>query len=140
MGSTIDETKPVDGIPAVKADLRSSLQSAKAEIQGLQVRWFPVRGPVGVNTVVFTQRFDTPFEVIQAEGSAAANSFEYTVDIDGTPVTGLSGNSISSPTIGAPALASSNNTGVAGQRVSISLANAQTATDFYIAVQVEQSA
>jgi hypothetical protein len=34
--SAIDPTKPVDGAPAVKADLRANLQSAKDEIEALQ--------------------------------------------------------------------------------------------------------
>jgi len=36
MPSLIDPTKPVDGSPAVKADLRANLQSAKDEIEALQ--------------------------------------------------------------------------------------------------------
>ena len=36
MASKIDPTKPADGVPASKADLRSNLQSAKDEIEALQ--------------------------------------------------------------------------------------------------------
>ena len=36
MTSAIDPTKPADGVPASKADLRSNLQSAKDEIEALQ--------------------------------------------------------------------------------------------------------
>ena len=36
MASQIDPTKPADGVPASKADLRSNLQSAKDEIGALQ--------------------------------------------------------------------------------------------------------
>jgi len=36
MVSAIDPTKPVDGVPAVKADLRTNLQAAKTEIEALQ--------------------------------------------------------------------------------------------------------
>jgi hypothetical protein len=36
MASAIDPTKPVDGIPAVKAELRDNLQAAKDEIEALQ--------------------------------------------------------------------------------------------------------
>jgi trimeric autotransporter adhesin len=36
MPSQIDASKPVDGVPAAKADLRGNLQSAKAEIEALQ--------------------------------------------------------------------------------------------------------
>ena len=36
MTSAIDPTKPVEGVPASKADLRSNLQSAKDEIEALQ--------------------------------------------------------------------------------------------------------
>ncbi len=36
MVSAIDATKPADGIPAVKADLRNNLATAKTEIETLQ--------------------------------------------------------------------------------------------------------
>ena len=36
MVSAIDATKPADGIPASKADLRGNLATAKSEIEGLQ--------------------------------------------------------------------------------------------------------
>lgn len=36
MSSAIDATKPADGIPASKADLRANLQTAKVEIEALQ--------------------------------------------------------------------------------------------------------
>jgi hypothetical protein len=36
MPSQIDPTKPIDGVPASKADLRANLQSAKSEIEALQ--------------------------------------------------------------------------------------------------------
>ena len=36
MPSQIDPTKPVDGAPAIKADLRANLLSAKGEIEALQ--------------------------------------------------------------------------------------------------------
>jgi hypothetical protein len=36
MASAIDPTKPVDGVPAIKADLRQNLQAAKSEIEALQ--------------------------------------------------------------------------------------------------------
>ncbi len=36
MASAIDPTKPVDGVPSVKVDLRSNLQTAKTEIESLQ--------------------------------------------------------------------------------------------------------
>jgi hypothetical protein len=36
MVSAIDATKPADGIPASKADLRSNLATAKSEIESLQ--------------------------------------------------------------------------------------------------------
>ena len=37
MVSAIDPTKPVDGVPAVKLNLRNNLQAAKTEIEALQV-------------------------------------------------------------------------------------------------------
>jgi hypothetical protein len=37
MTSAIDPSKPADGVPAVKADLRANLQAARDEIQALQV-------------------------------------------------------------------------------------------------------
>ncbi|MEM8949313.1 MAG: glycosyl hydrolase family 28-related protein [Pseudomonadota bacterium] len=36
MVSAIDPTKPLDGVPAVKTDLRANLQAAKTEIEALQ--------------------------------------------------------------------------------------------------------
>jgi hypothetical protein len=36
MASQIDPTKPIDGVPASKADLRANLQAAKDEIGALQ--------------------------------------------------------------------------------------------------------
>ena len=36
MPSQIDPTKPIDGVPASKADLRTNLQAAKSEIEALQ--------------------------------------------------------------------------------------------------------
>ena len=36
MPSQIDPTKPIDGVPASKADLRANLQAAKGEIEALQ--------------------------------------------------------------------------------------------------------
>lgn len=36
MTSAIDPTKPADGLPASKAELRANLQAAKAEIEALQ--------------------------------------------------------------------------------------------------------
>ena len=36
MASNIDPTKPVDGLPSAKADLRDNLQAAKDEIEALQ--------------------------------------------------------------------------------------------------------
>jgi hypothetical protein len=37
MASTIDPTRPLEGAPASKADLRTNLQAAKDEIEALQV-------------------------------------------------------------------------------------------------------
>lgn len=36
MASAIDPTKPADGVPAVKSDLRANLKAAKEEIEALQ--------------------------------------------------------------------------------------------------------
>ncbi len=36
MASAIDTTKPTDGVPSVKLDLRNNLQAAKTEIESLQ--------------------------------------------------------------------------------------------------------
>ena len=92
----------------------------------------PVRGATGADTVVLTYRMPTAFEITGAEHQVATNSFDFTVDIDGTPVTGLSG-----ITANATAITTTNataaNTGAAGQRVNVTFANATTATDWYIA-------
>jgi len=47
MASTIDPTKPEDGILAVKADLRDNLQAAKDEIEALQAAALPAGGSTG---------------------------------------------------------------------------------------------
>jgi hypothetical protein len=58
MVSAIDPTKPLDGVPAVKADLRSNLAAAKSEIEALQARKiedgmsFDMRGAVLANPVL----------------------------------------------------------------------------------------
>jgi hypothetical protein len=49
MVSAIDPTKPADGVPASKADLRASLQAAKTEIEALQGRL--VLGQLGDVTI-----------------------------------------------------------------------------------------
>lgn len=38
MVSAIDPTKPIDGVPAVKGDLRDNLQAAKSEIEAIQTK------------------------------------------------------------------------------------------------------
>jgi hypothetical protein len=46
MVSAIDPTKPSDGVPAVKADLRENLLAAKREIEALQVSKIGRGGPI----------------------------------------------------------------------------------------------
>lgn len=47
MTSAIDATKPIDGVPAVKSDLRANLQTAANEITELQTAVAPGAGTVG---------------------------------------------------------------------------------------------
>ena len=47
MSSAIDPTKPADGVPASKADLRANLHAAKDEIEALEAAQIPVGGTSG---------------------------------------------------------------------------------------------
>jgi hypothetical protein len=49
MVSAIDPTKPTDGVPARKADLRKNLSAAKAEIEELQLRKIENGMPIRMN-------------------------------------------------------------------------------------------
>ncbi len=96
-------------------------------------------GGVGADAIVLTYRMPWAFEIVDAEASATTNSFDYTVAIDGTDVTGLIGVTANSPTITTGGPATAPNTGAANQRITITLANATTATDWYVAVGVRRA-
>ena len=52
MASQIDPSKPADGVPAVKADLRGNLQTAKSEIEALQAEKAPLAHDHDVDDLV----------------------------------------------------------------------------------------
>ena len=58
MVSVIDPTKPLDGVPAVKSDLRNNLQAAKDEIEALQNQ--SVLGQTGDVTITALAEQPTP--------------------------------------------------------------------------------
>lgn len=55
MASGIDPTKPADGIPAVKADLRANLQAAKEEIEALQAGKLEAGAPIDMEGEVLSR-------------------------------------------------------------------------------------
>jgi len=58
MVSAIDPTKPLDGVPAVKSDLRDNLQAAKTEIEALQDK--SVLGQIGDVTITALAQQSSP--------------------------------------------------------------------------------
>ncbi|MEM7044605.1 MAG: glycosyl hydrolase family 28-related protein, partial [Pseudomonadota bacterium] len=58
MVSAIDPTKPLDGVPAVKSDLRDNLQAAKTEIEALQNK--SVLGQTGDVTITALAQQSSP--------------------------------------------------------------------------------
>lgn len=80
MASLIDPTKPADGVPAVKADLRANLQAAKDEIEALQAGGaaLPAGGLTGQR---LTKLSDSDFDVgWQTPSGAEASHFIYAKD------------------------------------------------------------
>lgn len=51
MVSNIDSTKPLDGVPAAKADLRANLAAAKAEISALQAQTSSIESTMPVRII-----------------------------------------------------------------------------------------
>jgi hypothetical protein len=63
MSSAIDPTKPADGVPAVKSELRANLQAAKNEIEALQASQVPTGGTTGqVLSKLSATNFDTGWQ------------------------------------------------------------------------------
>ncbi|MEL6963621.1 MAG: glycosyl hydrolase family 28-related protein, partial [Pseudomonadota bacterium] len=62
MVSAIDPTKPLDGVPAVKGDLRDNLQAAKSEIEALQ------------NQRVFGQFGDVTIKALAQQATPASSA------------------------------------------------------------------
>jgi len=58
MVSALDPTKPLDGVPAVKSDLRDNLQAAKTEIEALQDK--SVLGQTGDVTITALTQQSSP--------------------------------------------------------------------------------
>jgi hypothetical protein len=55
MASAIDPTKPSDGVPAVKSDLRANLAAAKNEIEILQAVKIGAGDPLDMQGAVLSQ-------------------------------------------------------------------------------------
>lgn len=83
MASNIDPTKPVDGVPAEKADLRANLTAAKAEIEALQSTVDAALQPSDVTSETLTGRTgsvdleggaDGDVLTVQGDGSLAVET------------------------------------------------------------------
>jgi hypothetical protein len=55
VASAIDPTKPADGTPAVKAELRANLQAAKGEIEALQAGKLEAGAPIDMAGAVLSR-------------------------------------------------------------------------------------
>lgn len=94
MASAIDPTKPADGTPAAKADLRANLQAARDEIEALQTGKLEAGAPIDMAGAVlsraeirnFSESLSTP--AIEAGGLvldlALGNVFEVTLSANVT--------------------------------------------------------
>ena len=73
MVSAIDPTKPLDGVPAVKSDLRGNLQAAKTEIEALQNK--SVLGQIGDVSISALTQQSTPAGSAQVAVEQTDGSF-----------------------------------------------------------------
>ena len=74
MASAIDPTKPRDGVPPLKADLRANLHAAKEEIEALQSGKAPLESPSFVGTVTLPQVDGQKSKQTTASGSLAGSA------------------------------------------------------------------
>jgi hypothetical protein len=92
MASAIDPTKPADGVPAVKAELRANLAAAKTEIESLQAVKFEAGDPLDMEGAVLDRAelrayVETSPELAPSEGTltldlAAGSVVEVILDQD----------------------------------------------------------
>lgn len=80
MPSAIDPTKPVDGLPAAKADLRSNLLAAKAEIEALQAAKLENGDPIDMQDAVLSRAEFRDFSETSPAPAIAAGSL--TLDLE----------------------------------------------------------
>ncbi|MEZ5932678.1 MAG: glycosyl hydrolase family 28-related protein [Alphaproteobacteria bacterium] len=73
MVSAIDPTKPLDGVPAVKSDLRDNLQAAKAEIEALQNK--SILGQTGDVTITALPQQPSPANTAKVAVEQTDGSF-----------------------------------------------------------------
>ncbi|HUU96381.1 MAG TPA: hypothetical protein VM487_11625 [Phycisphaerae bacterium] len=81
MSSSIDPTKPVDGVPAVKVDLRTNLTAAKDEIEALQRAIFAAETVAGT-TGYAAGDFDNGPRFIIANPSGGAFTITFPAPVD----------------------------------------------------------
>jgi len=86
MVSAIDPTKPVDGVPAVKSNLRDNLLAAKDEIEALQGRTpINLNAEYGVSTANTSAQNSTALlqmrtDVLALQTASPARAFDLTLD------------------------------------------------------------
>ena len=83
MVSVIDPTKPLDGVPAVKSDLRNNLQAAKDEIEALQNQ--SVLGQTGDVTITALAEQSSPASTAKVAVEQTDGSFR-SVALSNLPV------------------------------------------------------
>lgn len=94
MPSTIDPTKPLDGVPAIKADLRANLQAAKTELDhgGFVEGFNPVNYGPPASTAVADH-----LAAVDAALAALGPGFEGTISVK-DPVFGAIGDGVADDT------------------------------------------
>lgn len=87
MSSAIDPTKPADGAPAVKADLRANLEAAKGEIEALQAAQLAGGGLAG-QVLAKASGADYDTQWVDPETGAATLAELGDVDLASAPPSG----------------------------------------------------
>jgi hypothetical protein len=80
MPSAIDPTKPVDGLPAEKAELRNNLAAAKNEIEALQSAKLESGDPIDMQGAVLSRAELRDFS--ETSSSPAINAGVLTLDLE----------------------------------------------------------